>query len=351
MKERLQKIIARSGIGSRRKAEEYIRQGRVIVNGQIVTQMGTLADPAIDEITIDEIELAEPENKVYLLVHKPQGCVTSLHDPEGRKTIDQLYADIPERLYPVGRLDYDTEGLLVVTNDGMFSQLLQHPSHGIEKKYLVKVKGVPLEAALQRLRDGVVIEGRETSRSRIRLVKKSLKSSWCEVVLHEGLNRQLKKMFEFIGYPTLRIIRTTIGPLQLGRLPVGTYRFLTKAEIEAVKECGAAGAKAPARSVPKKNSARRSARPDRPVRTPRPERSRTTATTKTSSSSERSRTSVTAKSRTGSDRSRPSATAKPRTGSDRSRPSATAKPRTGSDRSRPSAKAKPRTVSSRRPKK
>jgi 23S rRNA pseudouridine2605 synthase len=333
MKERLQKIIARSGIGSRRKAEELIRQGRVIVNGQIVTQMGTLADPAIDEITVDEIELAEPENKVYLLLHKPQGCVTSLHDPEGRTTIDQLYDDIPERLYPVGRLDYDTEGLLVVTNDGMFSQLLQHPSHGIEKKYLVKVKGVPLEAALQRLRDGVVIEGRTTSRSRIRLVKKSLKSSWCEVVLHEGLNRQLKKMFEFIGYPTLRIIRTTIGPLQLGRLPVGTYRFLTKAEIEAVKEYGAAGAKAPARSVPKKNVARRSARP---VRTPRPERSRT---------------SVTAKSRTGSDRSRPSATAKPRTGSDRSRPSATAKPRTGSDRSRPSAKAKPRTVSSRRPKK
>jgi pseudouridine synthase len=321
MKERLQKIIARSGIGSRRKAEEYIRQGRVMVNGQIIIQMGTLADAAHDEISIDDVELAEPENKVYLLLHKPQGCVTSLHDPEGRKTIDQFYDDIPERLYPVGRLDYDTEGLLVVTNDGMFSQLLQHPRHGLEKKYLVKVKGIPLEAALKRLRDGVVIEGRKTSRSRIRLVKKSVKSSWCEVVLHEGLNRQLKKMFEFIGYPTLRIIRTTIGPLQLGRLPVGTYRFLTKAEIESVKESGAAGVKTPARSVPKKNVTRRSARPDRPVRTPRPERSRATATTKSHSGFERSRTS------------------------------AAAKPRTGPDRSRTYAKTKPRTVSSRRPKK
>ena len=125
--------------------------------------------PAHDQISIDDVELAAPENKVYVLLHKPQGYVTSLHDPEGRKTIDQLYDDIPERLYPVGRLDYDTEGLLVVTNDGMFSQLLQHPRHGIEKKYLVKVKGVPLEAALKRLRDGVVIDGRKTSRSRIRL--------------------------------------------------------------------------------------------------------------------------------------------------------------------------------------
>jgi len=311
MKERLQKIIARSGIGSRRKAEEYIRQGRVMVNGQIVTQMGTLADAAHDEISIDDVELAEPENKMYLLLHKPQGFVTSLHDPEGRKTIDQLYGDVAERLYPVGRLDYDTEGLLVVTNDGMFSQLLQHPSHGIEKKYLVKVKGIPLEAALKRLRDGVVIEGRKTSRSGIRLVKKSLKSSWCEVVLHEGLNRQLKKMFEFIGYPTLRIIRTTIGPLQLGRLPVGTYRFLTKAEIEAVKEYGAAKATVPARTVSKKNAARRS------VHSQRPERSQTAATTKSSSASERSRKSVTAKSRTGSDSSRSSAKTKPRTVSSR----------------------------------
>ncbi len=241
MKERLQKIISRSGIGSRRKAEEYMRQGRVMVNGQVVTQLGSLADPARDVISVDDIELAPPENKMYMLLHKPPGYVSSLHDPEGRKTIDQLYDDIPERLYPVGRLDYDTEGLLVITNDGIFSQLLQHPRHGIEKKYLVKVRGVPLEVALKRLRDGVVIDGRATSRSRVRLVKKGMKSSWCEVVLHEGLNRQLKKMFELIGHPTIRIIRTAIGPLELGRLPSGAYRFLTKAEIEAVKECGAAG--------------------------------------------------------------------------------------------------------------
>ena len=303
MKERLQKIIARSGIGSRRKAEEYMRQGRVMVNGQVVTQLGTLADPSRDVISVDDIELAPPENKMYMLLHKPPGYVSSLHDPEGRKTIDQLYDDIPERLYPVGRLDYDTEGLLVITNDGMFSQLLQHPRHGIEKKYLVKVRGVPLEAALKRLRDGVVIDGRATSRSQVRLVKKGVKSSWCEVVLHEGLNRQLKKMFELIGHPTIRIIRTAIGPLELGRLPSGAYRFLTKAEIEAVKECGAAG-DASSRPVSKQRKDRRPARPERSFRTS-PERGRT---------------------------------------------SAAGKPRTGPERGRKPTAAKPRAVSTRRPK-
>jgi 23S rRNA pseudouridine2605 synthase len=189
MKERLQKIIARSGIGSRRTAEQFIRQGRVMVNGCVVTQLGSLADPALDAISVDDVELAAPENRLYLLLHKPPGCVTSLHDPEGRATVTRFYDSIPERLYPVGRLDYDTEGLLVITNDGGFSQLLQHPRHGIEKKYLVKVKGVPLEAALKRLREGVEIDGRITSRAGVRLVKKGVRNSWCEVVLHEGLNR------------------------------------------------------------------------------------------------------------------------------------------------------------------
>jgi 23S rRNA pseudouridine2605 synthase len=271
MKERLQKIIARSGIGSRRRAEDYIRHGRVMVNGCVVTQLGSLADSARDVISVDDIELAPPENKVYLLLHKPPGCVTSLQDPEGRKTVDQFYDDIPERLYPVGRLDYDTEGLLVITNDGEFSQLLQHPRHGIEKKYLVKVKGVPLEAALKRLRDGVMIEGRMTSRAGVRLVKKGVKNSWCEVVLHEGLNRQLKKMFEMIGHPSVRIIRIAIGPLQLGRLPSGTYRFLTKAEIEAVKELAA---QAPAKAAPKPRRHQPSSRPGRPSSASRPQRSR-----------------------------------------------------------------------------
>lgn len=244
MKERLQKIIARSGIVSRRKAEEYIRQGRVMVNGQVVTQMGTLADAARDHISIDDVELAGPENKLYVALHKPPGYMSSLHDPEGRKTIDLLYNDIPERLYPVGRLDYDTEGLIVITNDGFFSQLLQHPRYGLTKKYLVKVRGVPPEASLKRLREGVVIEGRRTSRSGVRLVKKGVKTSWCEVVLHEGLNRQLKKMFELIGHPAIRIIRTEIGPLHLDRLPIGTYRFLAKSEIEAVRKYGSASGRA-----------------------------------------------------------------------------------------------------------
>jgi len=267
MKERLQKIIARSGIGSRRTAEEFIRQGRVMVNGSVVTQLGSLADPARDAISVDDVELAAPENRIYLLLHKPPGCVTSLHDPEGRRTVRKFYDDIAERLYPVGRLDYDTEGLLVITNDGEFSQLLQHPRHGIEKKYLVKVKGVPLEAALKRLRDGVMIDGRTTSRAGVRLVKKGVKNSWCEVVLHEGLNRQLKKMFELIGHPSVRIIRIAIGPLQLGRLPSGTYRFLTKTEIDSVRQC-AAGAvqKLPPQRSPR---GRRSSQPSSGCSTPK----------------------------------------------------------------------------------
>jgi pseudouridine synthase len=290
MKERLQKIIARSGIGSRRKAEEYIRQGRVMVNGRVVTQMGTLADAARDHISVDDVELAGPENRLYVALHKPPGYVSSLHDPEGRKTIDLLYNDIPERLYPVGRLDYDTEGLIVITNDGRFSQLLQHPRYGIPKKYLVKVRGVPPEAALKRLREGVVIDGRRTSRSDVRLVKKGVKTSWCEVVLHEGLNRQLKKMFELIGHPTVRIIRTEIGPLQLGRLPIGTYRFLAKTEIEAVKECGA-------------SSGRGSSGPVRASVSP-----------KSHTGSRPAKISSPSKSRTGSRHGRSSAATKPRTG-------------------------------------
>jgi len=269
MKERLQKIIARSGMCSRRTAEEYIRRGRVTVNGAVVTRLGSLADPSRDAISVDDVELAPPENKIYLILHKPPGCVTSKHDPEGRMTVDRLYADIAERLFPVGRLDFDTEGLLVITNDGAFSQLLQHPRHGIEKKYLVKVKGIPREAALKRLRDGVMIDGRMTSRAGVRLVKKSVKSSWCEVVLHEGLNRQLKKMFELIGHPSVRIIRTAIGPLQLGRQPSATYRFLTRAEINAVHQCAAhaaprqhsgkqgSGRKTPSHRQSKKTSIRR----------------------------------------------------------------------------------------------
>jgi pseudouridine synthase len=265
------------------------------------------------------------------VLHKPPGYVSSLHDPEGRKTIDQLYDDIPERLYPVGRLDYDTEGLLVITNDGIFSQLLQHPRHGIEKKYLVKVRGVPLEAALKRLRDGVVIDGRATSRSQVRLVKKTVKSSWCEVVLHEGLNRQLKKMFELIGHPTIRIIRTAIGPLELGRLPSGAYRFLTKAEIEAVKECGTAG-DASTQPVSKQRKDRRPARPERSFRT----------------NPERGRTSAAGKPRTGPERNRTSAVSKPKPVAPRKPASASSKPRAGSTYSR--TPARPSAVSTRRPK-
>jgi len=340
MKERLQKIIARSGIVSRRKAEEYIRLGRVMVNGKVVTQLGSLADAVHDQVSVDEVELTGPENKVYVLLHKPAGYMSSLHDPEGRKTIDLLYKDIAERLYPVGRLDYDTEGLLVITNDGMFSQLLQHPRYGIEKKYLVKVRGVPREDALKRLRDGVVIDGQTTSRSGVRLVKKALKTSWCEVVLHEGLNRQLKKMFELIGHPTMRIIRTEIGPLQLGRLPVGSYRFLAKSEIEAVKECGA---QRPAASGRSGSGSTRTQSPSKPRTGSKTKRTFVSSKPGTNSTPKRSPSA--AKPRIGSNAKRTFESPKPRTDSKAKRTSASTKSRSSSKSKRISASTKPRSGS------
>lgn len=235
MKERLQKILARAGISSRRKAEQLILEGRVSVNGAVVLELGAKADPSRDVVSLDNMAIAAPENKVYVMLNKPAGSITSLDDPEGRPTVMHIVSGIPERIVPVGRLDYDTEGLLILTNDGDFSQLLQHPRFQIERCYRVKVKGVPAPAALGRLRAGVYIDNVKTNRCAIRLLDRLDKNTWLEVRLREGRNRQIRKMFEVVGHDAIRIIRTAFGPLELGALPVGSYRFLSKKEIEAVK--------------------------------------------------------------------------------------------------------------------
>ncbi len=235
MKERLQKIISRAGIASRRKAEELIIEGRVSVNNVIVLELGTKADMTRDMIAIDGEAISSPENKTYVLLNKPSGYICSRSDPESRPTVIDLLKDIDERIFPVGRLDYDTEGLLVLTNDGDFSQILQHPSSNIPRTYLVKVKEVPSLENIKKLSNGIVIDNVKTNKAKIKIVNRLPKNTWLEVILWEGRNRQIKKMFEAIGHRSLRIIRTEFGPITLKSLPLGAYRFLNKKEINGVK--------------------------------------------------------------------------------------------------------------------
>jgi 23S rRNA pseudouridine2605 synthase len=249
VKERLQKILARAGISSRRKAEEIILEGRVCVNGAVVLELGFKADAGHDVIELDGMAIGAAENKVYLMLNKPPGFITSVEDPQGRPTVMSLVSGIPERVVPVGRLDYETEGLLVMTNDGDFSQMLQHPRFEVERCYRVKIKGVPSRIVLDKLRAGVFIDNVKTNRCRIKILSKLDKNSWLEVRLKEGRNRQIRKMFEAVGHEAIRIIRTEFGPLELGALPVGAYRFLNKIEIEAIRTFEKKQPKTPAKKT------------------------------------------------------------------------------------------------------
>ena len=251
MKQRLQKILAQAGIASRRKAEQLIAQGRVAVNGVTVTELGTGADAGRDRIMVDGTEIQPRENRVYLMLHKPAGYICSRSDPEGRPTVMNPVGPIPQQLYPVGRLDWDTEGLLVLTNDGDFAQRLMHPRYGADRVYRIKVRGVPTAKALERMRHGVYIDGVLAQPKRITLVERTARNAWLEVVLPEGRNQQLKIMGEAVGHPVQRIVRRSFGPLQLESLPVGTVRHLNREEIDAVRALSPRG----------RSSARRATRP------------------------------------------------------------------------------------------
>jgi 23S rRNA pseudouridine2605 synthase len=238
--ERLQKILAQAGIASRRHAEELITEGRVQVNGQVVTTLGTKADPARDHIRVDGKLLQGAERQRYFMLNKPKGYVTTVSDPEGRPTVMEFFAKMGERLYPVGRLDYLSEGLLLVTNDGELAHALTRAASGVEKTYLVKVAGQPTEEALERLRTGVSIErgkpgeGRvHTAPARIRQVRAG-DNPWFEVVLIEGRNRELRKMFEEIGHHVEKIRRVGYGPLVLDLEP-GKLRELDAEELAALR--------------------------------------------------------------------------------------------------------------------
>ena len=231
MLERLQKIVAAAGIASRRKAEELIRQGRVSVNDRIVTQLGTQADPQKDHIKVDS-RLIRPEPLEYFIVNKPQGVLSAVSDRSKRPLVTDLVRS-RRRLYPVGRLDFQSEGLMILTNDGALTRKITRAGK-MEKVYKVKVRGQPAQEKLDRLCGGITVEGEKFSKCKIAELKKA-RNCWFEVVLREGKNRQIRRMFEHIGHPVMRVRRMAIGGLTLGDLPPGGYRKLTTREVQLLQ--------------------------------------------------------------------------------------------------------------------
>lgn len=234
MEQRLQKILSEMGITSRRKAEDLILEGRVTVNGRVAT-IGMKADAAKDHIKLNGKLLIRPEPKVYLILNKPGQVVTSLSDPEGRPTVKDFIKGVKYRIYPVGRLDYDSEGLLLLTNDGDFTQALLHPSKKIPKTYLVKVKGVPGEEQIHKLRSGIKLEDGRTAPAKIEKLRKTENNAWFEMTIHEGRKRQIRRMFDTVGHSVLKLKRIRINGIELKDLKPGEYRYLTPAEVNKIK--------------------------------------------------------------------------------------------------------------------
>jgi 23S rRNA pseudouridine2605 synthase len=248
MSERLQKLIATAGIASRRAAEELIAAGEVTVNGKVVTEPGTKADPARDHIKVRG-RLINPllasREKTYVLLNKPRGYLASLADPDGRPLVSELIPASLGRLHPVGRLDFNTEGLLILTNDGELTNFITAARNKVEKVYEVKVKGVPPEAAIERLRRGIVLEdGARTAPAVVERTDETKTNSWFEVILHEGRNQQIRRMFDAIGHSVTKLRRVRIGSLRDERLATGAWRHLLPGEIASLKRGDARGKRA-----------------------------------------------------------------------------------------------------------
>jgi 23S rRNA pseudouridine2605 synthase len=250
--DRLQKIIAHAGVASRRKAEELIVAGRVTVNGKVVTELGSRADARHDHIRIDGKPLAGPEQPLYLMFNKPRGVVSTLSDPEGRPTVADFIRGARQRLYPVGRLDYHSEGLLLLTNDGELAHRVMHASSELPKTYWAKVAGRPEERQLEKLRAGIYLEGRRTAPAKIRWLaahageKRGMKRTsdenpWLEIVLIEGRQNQIRRMFQSVGHPVEKLKRIRIGPLELGRLAPGELREMSSAEMAKLRRAATSG--------------------------------------------------------------------------------------------------------------
>jgi 23S rRNA pseudouridine2605 synthase len=265
--ERLQKIIAHAGFASRREAETMIREGRVTVNGRVVTELGTKADPSRDHVKVDGKLITRPETHRYILLYKPKEVMTTVEDPQGRRTVIDLVKGVRERIYPVGRLDFHSEGLILLTNDGDLAFKVSHPKHGSVKTYHVKVRGVPTERLVEKLQRGITIDGKRTLPCEIAQMKTTGRgedegNSWYEVKLREGRTQQIRKMFQAVGHPVSKLRRVAIGPIADPHLTPGGWRELSAKEVKML-----ATMQEPAKPKPRRTAAR-----------PAPKKKSTTAT-------------------------------------------------------------------------
>jgi 23S rRNA pseudouridine2605 synthase len=233
MEERLQKILSRAGIASRRAAERVMAEGRVTVNGDVVREMGSKADIAKDDVRVDGVRVKVPDRPVYLLLYKPKGYVTTRHDPEGRPTVMDLVPAVAG-LFPVGRLDVTTEGLLLLTNDGDFAEHVAHPRYEVPRVYEAKVRRVPDRETLGRLRRGVVVEGDRLAVDDVRVIEAD-NNSWLRLTLHEGKHHEVKRLLEAVGHPVSKLRRVGLGGLTLKGLAAGQFRSLTPPEIQSLR--------------------------------------------------------------------------------------------------------------------
>lgn len=233
--ERLQKVIAHAGFASRRKAEQLILDGKVKVNGEIVTELGVKVSPS-DRVEVDGIPV-EKEEPVYFLLYKPTGVISSVNDDKGRKSVTDFLPEVKQRIYPIGRLDYDTSGLLLLTNDGEFANLLMHPRNEIEKVYVAKVKGIPMKEKLRSLEKGIVLEDGKTAPAKVKMlsVDKRKQTAIIEITIHEGRNRQVRRMFETIGHPVMKLKRERYAFLTLKGMKAGEARELTPHEVKQLR--------------------------------------------------------------------------------------------------------------------
>lgn len=236
MEIRLQKLIAGAGLASRRKAETLIAAGRVTVNGKVVTELGTKVDPSKDHVKVDGKHLSQAQPFVYLLLNKPKNVMSTLDDPGGRTTVKDYLRGVSVRVFPVGRLDFDSEGLMLLTNNGDLAQALLHPRYHVPKTYLIKVKGILTEEEIRQLERGVTLEDGMTGPATVKKIKKAEMNSWLEITIGEGRKHQVRRMLESVGHPVIKLMRVKMGPLSLGDLASGEFRFLTDREANALRE-------------------------------------------------------------------------------------------------------------------
>lgn len=235
MEVRLQKLIAGTGLASRRKAEALIAAGRVMVNGKTVTELGTKVDPTRDHVKVDGKHLSAAQPFVYLMLNKPKNVVSTLDDPGGRTTVKDYLRGVSVRVFPVGRLDFDSEGLLLLTNHGDLAQAMLHPRYHVPKTYLIKVKGVLTDESIRSLEQGVSLEDGMTGPAQVRKVRKVEANSWLEITIREGRKHQVKRMLESVGHPVIKLLRIRMGPIALGDLQPGEFRFLTDREANTLR--------------------------------------------------------------------------------------------------------------------